>query len=63
MDILFYVSVGVIALATIAFLIAYRRRLVWWFTCSKPQKRTQYDKNHKLAIVIPARNEGKLFYP
>ncbi len=63
MDILFYVSVGVIALATIAFLIAYRRRLVWWFTCSKPQKRTQYDKNHKLAIVIPARNEGKTVLP
>ena len=63
MEILLYVSIGVIAFATILFLIAYRRRIAWWFTCRKPQKRTEYNQNNRLAVVIPARNEGKTVLP
>ena len=63
MKILFYVSLGIVVLATILFLLAYRKRIVWWFTCSKPQKRIEYNQNNRLAIVIPARNEGKTVLP
>lgn len=63
MLILWYITIGLIALATVAFLIAYRRRIVWWFDCSKKQiKRTNEKKNH-FAVVIPARNEGKTVLP
>lgn len=52
-----------IVLATILFIVAYRKRIAWWFTCSKPQKRTTSEKKHQLGIVIPARNEGKTVLP
>lgn len=63
MRVLFYVTIAIVIFATILFLVAYRKRLVWWFTCSKPQKRIESGIKNRLAIVIPARNEGKTVLP
>ena len=56
-------SVVFIIMATIAFLIAYSRRISWWFGGLKPQKKYVSKKINKFAVVIPARNEGKTLLP
>lgn len=48
---------------TIFFLIAYRRRMSWWFHSRQPQERILSYALHKFAVVIPARNEGKTVIP
>lgn len=48
---------------TTFFLILYFPRIAAWFGCMRPQKRLQSDKKRRLALIIPARNEGRAVLP
>lgn len=63
MKICFIVMVCLLVVSTISFLIAYRRRISWWFLNSSPQERIISYQIHRFAIVIPARDEGKTILP
>ncbi|MDE7213821.1 MAG: glycosyltransferase, partial [Anaeroplasmataceae bacterium] len=63
MKICLIVMLCLLILATLLFLLAYRRRLSWWFLNSTPQERIESLEIHRFAIVIPARNEGKTILP
>lgn len=47
----------------IFFLIAYTPRMLGWFAPFRKQKRLINDKKNKIALIIPARNEGKAVIP
>ncbi|MDE7263972.1 MAG: glycosyltransferase [Anaeroplasmataceae bacterium] len=63
MKICFYIMLGMLFLATLIFLIAYRRRISWWFLNRKPQERIESFHLYDFAVIIPARNEGKTIIP
>ncbi|MDE6660645.1 MAG: glycosyltransferase [Anaeroplasmataceae bacterium] len=63
MKICLIVMLCLLILATVLFLLAYKRRMSWWFLNRTPQKRIESLELHKFAIVIPARNEGKTILP
>ncbi len=41
-------------------LLLYTPRLAAWLGAFKPQKRLQNDKMNRIAVIIPAKNEGKI---
>ncbi|MDE6407109.1 MAG: glycosyltransferase [Anaeroplasmataceae bacterium] len=63
MKICLIVMLCLVAVSTLLFLIAYKRRLSWWFLNSTPQERIESLELHRFAILIPARNEGKTILP
>jgi cellulose synthase/poly-beta-1,6-N-acetylglucosamine synthase-like glycosyltransferase len=56
-------TINAIILISIIFVAAYYPRARCWFTSFKPQKRLCSSVQHKLALFIPARNEGKEIIP
>lgn len=48
---------------TVLFLILYLPRLIGWFGWLMPQERLHSVKKHRLALIIPARDEGKAVLP
>ncbi|MDE6656059.1 MAG: glycosyltransferase [Anaeroplasmataceae bacterium] len=63
MKICLFVMIGLVIASTGLFLLAYRRRMSWWFKNTKPQKKIESFTQYRFAIVIPARNEGKTIVP
>lgn len=63
MRICLIVMLCLVLISTILFLLAYKRRISWWFLNSTPQERIAAYQLHKFAIVIPARDEGKTILP
>lgn len=60
---LLILSYCIVLVATIIFLFYYWKRICWWFGSNKPQVRLESSVNHSLAILIPARNEGRTVLP
>ena len=56
-------SINTVILISIIFAVAYFPRVRCWFASFKPQKKMHSDVQHKLALFIPARNEGKAIIP
>lgn len=52
-------SFGTVNLIFVVFVILYLPRIWCWFGSFKKQKRLYNSKKNKLALIIPARNEGK----
>ena len=52
-------SFGTVNLIFVVFVILYLPRIWCWFGSFKKQKRLNNSKKNKLALIIPARNEGK----
>ena len=52
-------SFGTVYLIFVVFVILYLPRIWCWFGSFKKQKRLYNSKKNKLALIIPARNEGK----
>ena len=48
---------------TVVFLILYPPRLLCWLAPLRKQARIHNDKQNRLAVIIPARNEGKAVLP
>lgn len=48
---------------TVLFMILYLPRLIGWFGWLMPQERLHSVKKHRLALIIPARDEGKAVLP
>ncbi len=48
---------------TIIFLILYFPRLIGWFGWIFPQKKLSYEKKHRFALIVPARDEGRAVLP
>lgn len=63
MKLCLYVMIGILLFSTVIFLLAYRRRMSWWFLNRVPQERIESFQLHRFAIVIPARNEGRTIIP
>lgn len=49
--------------ATVVFLILYFPRIIGWFGWIFPQKRLSCGKEHRFAVIIPARDEGRSVLP
>lgn len=56
-------SIAAIQLITAIFLVCYIPRILCWFASFKQQKKLVNHKKNKLALVIPARNEGETIIP
>lgn len=56
-------GISFIILVSIIFAVLYAPRAYCWFASLKPQKRLVSTKNNRLALFIPARNEGKSVIP
>lgn len=52
-------SFGTVNIIFVVFVILYLPRIWCWFGSFKKQKRLYNSKKNKLALIIPARNEGK----
>lgn len=52
-------SFGTVNIIFVVFVILYLPRILCWFGSFKKQKRLYNSKKNKLALIIPARNEGK----
>ncbi|MDE5545859.1 MAG: glycosyltransferase [Anaeroplasmataceae bacterium] len=63
MKICLIVMLCLVGVSTLLFLLAYRRRMSWWFLNATPQERIESLELHRFAIIIPARNEGKTILP
>lgn len=48
---------------TVLFLILYFPRMLAWFASLFPQRHLLNSKNNKIAVIIPARNEGTAILP
>lgn len=48
---------------TILFLIVYFPRVAGWFAWMKPQGLLKADKQHRFALIVPARDEGRAVLP
>jgi len=57
------IEIKLLKLVTFIFIILYIPRMHCWFASLKKQKRLYNLKNNKLALMIPARNEGKTIIP
>ena len=57
------IEIKIIKLATVIFVFLYMPRLICWLASFKEQKHVYSIKNNKLALMIPARNEGKTILP
>ncbi|AEE15924.1 glycosyltransferase family 2 protein [Treponema brennaborense] len=56
-------SIETVKLITFIFFILYLPRMWCWFAALRKQPRLHNDKKNKLALVIPARNEGTAIIP
>jgi Glycosyltransferases, probably involved in cell wall biogenesis len=56
-------TINAVILISIIFAIAYLPRARCWFASFRPQERLHSSVQHKLALFIPARNEGKAILP
>lgn len=54
---------GIMLGMTAVFVLLYTPRLLAWFAPIRPQKRMKNGKKNRLALIIPARNEGKAVLP
>lgn len=56
-------SINVVILVCILFVVLYAPRAFAWFGSLRPQKRLHNEKKNRLALFVPARNEGKNVIP
>lgn len=56
-------SYDLVVLVAIVFFFLYLPRIYAWFVSFKPQKKLVNSKKNKIALFIPARNEGKAILP
>ncbi|MCM1321013.1 MAG: glycosyltransferase [Bacteroides sp.] len=57
------ISISVIKLITMIFFVLYLPRMLCWFASFKKQPQLHNEKQNKLAVIIPARNEGTAVIP